>query len=216
MDLQEKSSIRYQFLMCNRYQSQNIEFKIENSNGFFKDEKYPYEQMITQQDSIIFDLNNYETLVHSFKSDKRFLLWYNTEKLNQLANNNYGSISSIYEVYKIKIIIKFNGPYFNMNRFYILIAKKDDLNNAMSFYDICYVIELISQKRNNIILKTMYQISGLMIASVDLSKLNPKENDTFVISIIDEPLFSYNKINVFPSREFKLEKNDFIEIKPGE
>ena len=76
LNINEKPYIKYQFIMC---QSENIEFKIENSNGYFEFSTYPYEKTFTYEYSLTFDLNNYEILSHTFNSDKKFLFWYNTE-----------------------------------------------------------------------------------------------------------------------------------------
>ena len=73
----------------------------------------------------------------------------------------------------------------------------------------------MTQNKNNIIIKTIYE-ERRFATSIDVSKLNPKNNDDFVITIIDESLFSRNKIEILPPREFKLVKKDFIEIKPEE
>ena len=73
----------------------------------------------------------------------------------------------------------------------------------------------MTQNKNNIIIKTIYE-ERRFATSIDVSKLHPKNNDDFVITIIDESLFSRNKIEILPPREFKLVKKDFIEIKPEE
>ena len=185
----EINNIKYQFIMC---KSKNIEFKVENSNGYFIKENYPYEKIIKENNSFLLNLNSYETLIHSFKSDNDFLFWYNTDgQSSSFYKNNY-EILSIDEIDKNKLIIKFEDPYAGLNRFYIIIAKKDETNNIKSFSDICHIAELMSQNSKNIVIKSIYEDSFeiIRITTIDISKINPKDNDELVITIINENLFS--------------------------
>ena len=133
LNLNEVSYIKYQFFMCT---SENIEFKIENSFRYFKYENYPCEKTFKKDDYMSLSLNNYETLSHTFKSDSEFLFLFNTITQSQTIYNQKNDIISIDVIEKNKLIIKFKGSYSGLNRFYIIIAKKDDFINVKSFLDI--------------------------------------------------------------------------------
>ena len=117
-----------------------------------------------------------------------------------------------------KISIKFNGPYrYQYNRYHIIIAKKDDSNNADTFSDLCYVAKLMIDNDDSIIVKTIYSSSEeLVVAEIDISKFEASENDIFVIGIIDECLFTSAKIKYSNPIEFTPRKLNAIKIKTGE
>ena len=218
LNLNEVPYIRYQFFMCN---SENLEFKIENSFRYFKYENYPCEKTFKNNDDMSLSLNNYEALSHTFKSDKEFLFLFNTISHSQ---NNYKTdydIISIDEIEKNKLIIKFKTPS-GLNRLYIIIAKKDEFNNYKSFSDICHTAKLLTQNSNNIVMKSIYEEndnvfeSNIGVTTIDISKINPKENEELVITIIAEKPFSNRMMEIFTPKEFIVEKKEVIEIKPEE
>ena len=218
LNLNNIDNIKYQFVMC---KSENITFKIENSNGYFKNiSNYPYEQIIKKDNVTIFGLNNNEILSHSFESDDDFLFIYNTERQIRNLQKNYYTIHEIKEIETNILLIKYEKDYASFNRFYIIVAKKDEINNRLSFSDICYVAKLLSQNiTKNLVIKTVYEENKneMLIATMNISKLNAKEKEELVITLIGDNLFSNSFMQLVISPiEFKLERKNAILIKPEE
>ena len=214
----KQSQVKYKFLKC---KSKNIKFKIENSRGGFENiQNYPYEQIIQKDEMKIFKLNYNETLVHTFESDNEFLFVYNDVRSSDRVNWESSSfnILSIYEIKTNIIRIILNTPYSSFCRFYLIAAKKDKLNNKDSFSNICYVTKLMTNNSDSIIVKTIYEspYDDLVSFEMDLTQLKPNKDDIFVITIIDESLFTEKTIKYYRPMEFKLETKVVKEIKIGE
>ena len=216
LNLIDKQSIRYQFYTC---KSKEIKFKIENSNRYFKSNEYPYEETINKNKMISLDLNNNETLVHSFESDKEFLFVYSDDIKENYRNNGNLEILSIYRISKniIRIIFK-RAYYYSLDKYFIIFAKKDKSNNIESFSDICYLAKLMIENSNLIFIKTFYEKSkdNLIITDIDIDNLNPNENDEFIINILVQSRFSEEILKFSQPKEFKLIKKEPLEIKPEE
>ena len=212
--------IQYQFITCN---NKMIKFKIENSKGYFdydltyNEPNYPYESIITQNKSVIFHLySTYQTLVHTFESEDEFLLYYTDYRLyNTLLKQREFKIISIEEIKPNIIRIIFYGSYSYINKYHLILTKKDENNNINSFSDLCYVAKLMIKNSDKIVVKTIYNNElDLTTADIDINKLNPNENDEFIISIIEEAIARTNLIYYSGPKEFKLEKsNEAKEIK---
>ena len=212
----KQSQIKYQFFMC---KSSEIKFKIENSRNYFENE-YPYEQIINKNEMKIFKIIYKETLVHTFKSDNEFLFVYNDDSsLTHVNRHYYGArILSINEIKNNIIRINIEAAYSSFNRFYSIVAKKDNLNNKNSFSDFCYVAKLMTNNSESIIIKTIYEHPDETLFSfdMDISQLKPNKNEIFVMTLIDESLFTEEIINYYQPVEFELKPKVAKEIKLGE
>ena len=214
----KQPQMKYQFLMC---QSTEIKFKIENSRrGFENTQSYPYEQIFKKNEMNIFKLDYNETLIHTFESDNEFLFVYNDDDSSEYVNRHSTGfkILSFNETKTNNIRINFDTPYSSLNRFYLIAAKKDELNNKDSFSNMCYVAKLMINNSDSIIIKTIYENPKEDICSseIDLTQLKPNRNDIFVMTIIDESLFTKESIQYYQPVEFKLEQKVAKEIKLGE
>lgn len=209
----------YQFKMC---KSKEIEFQIEYSNSD------PYKKTINE--SKIIQLNKYiskEIIIHSFNSDNEFIFLYSLNPF--FFDYSYGNykILSIFEIKKNVLQIKFDSISDGVGKYYVLIAKKDALNNNESFYDICYVSKLFTNNDFNSIfvknINTTPIINSTYLKSedIDISKLNINNYDELVYNVIGfysdfsdrffrvyEPKESIQKII-----EFNLEENVKFKIK---
>jgi len=214
----KQPQMKYKFLMC---KSTKIKFKIENSRGDFENnQSYPYEQIIQKDEMTIFNLNYNETLVHTFESDNEFLFAYNDDNSSDYASwkRSRFNIISINEIKANNIRIILDTPYSSLSRFYLIAAKKDELNNKDSFSNICYVAKLMINNSDSIIIKTIYENPNeyLVNFEMDLTQLKPNKNDIFVMTIIDESLYTDEGIKYYQPVEFKLETKVAKEIKIGE
>ena len=214
----KQPQMKYKFLMC---KSTKIKFKIENSRGDFENnQNYPYEQIIQKDEMTIFNLNYNETLVHTFESDNEFLFAYNDDSSSDYVSwkRSRFNIISINEIKVNNIRIILDTPYSSLSRFYLIAAKKDELNNKDSFSNICYVAKLMINNSDSIIIKTIYENPNeyLVNFEMDLTQLKPNKNDIFVMTIIDESLYTDEGIKYYQPVEFKLETKVAKEIKIGE
>ena len=210
------SEVSYNFFLC---KSEKIKFKVENSKGYFDKIGYPYEKNITENEQIGISYMYYssrEILLHSFESDNEFLFFYNEDFSFGDSNENEFKINSIKEIEKNIIRLIFETPYRSSSRKHIIIAKKSDSNNVTAFSDLCYVAKLMINNDDSIIVKTIYEDSFSIITKIDISKLKPTENDRFILSIIDEMIFYNQVIKYSNPTEFKIERDEYIEIKPDE
>ena len=73
LSIKNKPNIIYQFITC---KSQEIKFKVENTNKKFESQKYPYQKSINENKVLSLNLNDNEILSHSFISDNEFLFIY--------------------------------------------------------------------------------------------------------------------------------------------
>ena len=218
-----RKNIQYQFISCN---NKNIQFKIENSKGYFDYDlsyheiEYPYKKNITESKSITFELySNYQTLVHTFESEDEFLFFY----------TDYSIINSFYPSYEFKIIsteqiksniirVIFSGKYSSINKYHVIIAKKNEKNNINSFSNLCYLAKLMINNSDSIVVKTVYNHEvKFTTTDIDINKLNPKSDDEFIVNIIGERLNVPDLIYCSEPKEFKLEEQkEAIEINKGE
>ena len=148
LNLKNLSNNYYQFAMC---KSKEIIFTISNSNGNYS--KY----YLNESKQILFENSSEnEILIHSFKSDNEFLFAYTFD--NYISNPFIKhKIISILELENNILQIKFESISEYYEKYYILIARKDDKNNIDSFSDICYISKLfINNDFNSIFVKTIY------------------------------------------------------------
>ena len=213
------SHINYQLYIC---KNNEISFKIENDLGVFKNTT-----TINKNKKFIEQLQGKETLAFSFESNSDFLFAYSfikndEDKDYRIKKYDNPFIQSISYISKNKVRIYFSSPYENIYsniiRYYIIIAKKDDTYNLDNFSNECYLASLMIKEDENILLKTIYEKNKrrLVVFDIDISKLNPAENDELVMSIISSDFDQTNSLYFYEPKEFKLEKKEAIEFKLGE
>jgi len=217
-----KRTVSYQLMIC---ESKEIQFKIENSFGFFNRYSYtpyPYEVAINQTKKIDFYLSgSSEILVHSFKSNNEFLFLYSTSNNNNGCSKNYAfSIIAINKIFN-KIQIKFNPVYQNcLNYYYIIIAKKDENNNYDSFSNPCYLSRIFTQNSNSFFIKKTLEEtnknSNLIIVDIDENEFNFNKNDELICTIINYNNFGNQLLEFYTPIEFQIESKDATEFKLGE
>ena len=177
----------YQFLMC---KSKEISFKIDSSNGELYGNEYPITETINEDKQIIDGIfRNTDILIYSFKSDNEFLFSYSFNKYIESPNGLDYSIGSLFECKKNMIHIKFNPISEKAEKYYILIAKKDEINNAETFSDKCHVAKLlINNDPNSVIVKTLYINRNndfpFSYDNIDITPLNLNDNKELVSMVI--------------------------------
>ena len=180
----------YQFMMC---KSKKIEFKIESSNGnFIEDEhiiNYPFKETINNDSTIILYKRSNEILIHSFESDNEFLFSYSLDSFFSDAFYKY-SIISIYEIKKNILRVSFKPPTNNIEIYYILIAKKDEIINKDSLSDYCYMAKLfINNDFDSFFVKKIFKgpttdSPDLIGVNFDIGKLNITNKSEIIIDVI--------------------------------
>ena len=114
---------------------------------------------------------------------------------------NY-SIISVFEIQNNILQIKFNSISDYLENYYILIAKKDHINNIESFSNKCYISKLfINDNFNSILVKKIYKTykdnSHYILDKNDISELNLDNNEKLVVTLI-------SKIDDFSNDLFKI------------
>ena len=221
--------VNYQFFMC---KNKNITYKIEDTSKAFK------EDTIYVDDKFSFDLTGYENLAHSFKSENEFLLVHSfTNRKPEIKNYYEMVIKGISPISDNKIQIFFNSPFNDnsLNKYYIIIAKKDDKNSIENFGDPCYLANLMITNSDKIILRTInhfsYNIDDIdyydyysnrnnyyISADIDISKLNVNENEELVANVICSDITNGEFLYFSNPIEFKVKinKKEAVEFNIGD
>ena len=209
----KNKTIQYRLFTC---QNDEIKFKIDLSNN-----EYPYENVINKYNEnkiINFYLKENEILSHSFESEKELLFTYTLYYYGLFCDiklDNF-TIISIDEISSNLIKIEFSPIYINcLGQYYIFIAKNDNNNNIENFSNACYISNMILNKTQNLIIKTIRiknndELTPL-ISLIDISQLNIAKNDELVVTIL-----GYNSFDLYKPKELKLENKNPIEFKIGE
>ena len=221
----KKKRIIYQFYLCKNKQ---INFKLYNNRNKIKNQNsYPYNKIIYNNEKITIDLNDYETLAHSFESLYEFLFIYNFDDLRgNITENLKKNDIFINKLYKNNIQVIFNPQFIDdLVQYHIVIAKKDEINNKETFIDPCYITKLMINNDKSIIIKSIYEKTDkTIIQDINISELNPfdiKDNCELVVNIISYNVHSFY-FNFYQPKEFKIFKNenfdseDAVEFKLGE
>ena len=214
LNIINKTEIVYQLLTC---KGGEIKFKIENSNRYFRNKEYPLEKTINKDGQIKLSLFlRNEILVHSFNSNDEFLFLYSFKDYSYYRHPFQDfSLISIIEISNNILQIQFFPEYiYCLSQYYIIVAKKNNNYNIESLSERCYLSQLLLQNiTDSIIFKLVYPESDMdiIIANIDISELNAKENSELVATVMN-----YNSFNISKPIEFKLQKHNFIEFKIGE
>ena len=193
--------INYQFIKCS---NNDIDFNLKNfgSDGnLMKNEKYK----INSNSLVKKQFENEKILYHSFKSKNEFLFKYNficeNYKNNSVffRNENYGIKYVNINIKKHSISVSFTPVYFSFSEYYIIITRKNELNNLYSFSNPCYIIQLINNPSNEICIKKVYHLNKkLIVEEIDISNILPlDENDEYIISIISNDLYQHTHLDIY-------------------
>ena len=209
-------NIKYQFVKCS---NDDIKFNLKIIN--------PNKNLITNEKNIIstnillnkqFDGN--QELIHYFESKNKFLFLYfftfknytNDDKYNR--NENYGIKYLNFNNKKNSISVGFIPVYFSFSEYYIIITKKNELNNLYSFSNPCYLIELINNHADEICIKKVYHNNtNLIIEEIDISNIKQNdESDEYIINIISNDLYLFQHFDIYTPIIYN-EKNQIMNAK---
>ena len=197
-----RGDIYFQFYIC---KNEEIKFTAENLNGnFFFENAYPYRQIIEEDKELNLYSTSEEMFSLSFESNNEFIFSFHFNR-NSCSKSKDFSIISIFGLSRNFIEIKFSPIYTRCNiQYYIIITKKDNINNYETFSDQCYLLKLFKQNSvNSILIKSFYYDKSdldFIVNIVDISQLNVNLNSELVANII-----SYKDIyEIYEPLEFKL------------
>ena len=119
-------------------------------------------------------------IYHFFESKDEFLFKYNIifenykNNSNYFRNENYGIKHANINIKKNSISVSFTPVYFSFSEYYIIITKKNELNNLYSFSNPCHIIQLINNPSNEICIKKVYHFNKKLITEeIDISNIIP-------------------------------------------
>jgi len=222
LSTKNKPNIVYQFITC---KSKEIKFKVENSNNLFKSGNYPYQQTINESKTISLNLNDNEILSHTFSSNDEFLFIYfilnKYEQYEYDYENKEYSINSFEKISDNLFRLEFTPAYIDSNdKYYIIISKKDELNNKESFSNPCYLANLMIKNPDSIFVKSTYSKARDRYNKtqyINITKINIKEDDEIVINIIYQKIGIRNaQLKFYDAKEFKIFKKEIKYVNPEE
>ena len=214
------SNIDYQFIKCSN-SSINFEFKTNNEKNIAQNKK----EIINTNTFIRKKIEQPETLINSFESKDEFLFLYGFSDFNifdpyyyvnsrdEKYETKYG-IKYLYLSNKNILYIRFLPYYETFSEYYIIVARKDEINNLYSFYNPCHLTKLLKINSDKICIKKIYQFiqnadyEFLISEEIDISKIVKNKNDDYVINIISFNIENFYRFEIFSSVIFnKKEKN---------
>ena len=182
--------INYHFIKCSNNKINfgiNKEKKEINTNTFLSKKIY----------------NKFQTVIHSFESNDEFLFVYDFSKIGPYDSHradNYG-IEYLNKNNKNIFTIGFSPIYLSFTEYYIIIAKKNDINNLYSFSNPCYLTKLIINNSNDICYKKIYYSfdQNFIFEEIDINKLiqDDNDNDEYIINIISNNLVFFNHLDLY-------------------
>ena len=202
-----KRSVIYQFIRCKDDVS-DITFRLEYSKGTYQRIIRHYSDF-SSDDILAESLNKEEILVHSFQSYREFLFFYSFQNEKEPSYEEVydykPSIKYLEEISKNIVRIKFQPDYRNLRKYYIVIAKKDEVNNNKTFSDACHLAKLMTSNSKSIIVKTIYEKTNheVIITDINITDLNVKENEEIVISIVSQ-IISNKKYEFYSPSEYRI------------
>ena len=185
---------------------------------------------------------DYDTVRYTFESNNEFLFAYSFEdevKYDESENDSdrpmpdddkkeqsndylfelYENPIYVNEIDNNKIFVRINLGDYNddLNSCYIIIAKKDSLNNKDTFSDRCYLAKLMIDNNNSIIVYSTYvQKQKYIVADIDVSKLNIHAKDEIVVSAIKNNIYTGLLIDFLVTGESIVDKNQPKQFDIGE
>ena len=193
--------INYQFVKCS---NNDINFNLKsfsNDENLIKNGKYK----ISTNSLFKKEFENEKIIYHFFESKDEFLFKYNIifenykNNSNYFRNNNYGIKYVNINIKKNSISVSFTPVYFSFSEYYIIITRKNELNNLYSFSNPCHIIQLINNPSNEICIKKVYHINKKLITEeIDISNILPRnENDEYIINIISNDLYQFTHLDIY-------------------
>ena len=199
----DKSNFNYQFLKCS---NNNINFELSQilDNNITKKEKQIIDTNIYFSKSI----NRTRILINSFETKDEFLFIYDFSKYEYKYDEdriyNYG-IKYLNKNKRNILTIGYTNFYTSFSEYYIIIAKKNHINNLYSFSNPCYLTKLIESNSNDICYKKVYHEQDypkyLIFEEIDINKLIQDEkeidNNEYIINIISHNLALFNHLYIY-------------------
>ena len=108
------------------------------------------------------------------------------------------------------LYIGFNPVYTSFSEFYIIIARKDEINNLYSFSDPCYLTKLIKNNSEDIYIKKVYHSNETIIfESIDINKIvKQNSNNEYVINIISINLIQFHHFDIYNPIIYNVNTNN--------
>ena len=210
-----KNYINYQFCKCSNADI-NFELKIVDGNITTNEKQKIYDNIFLQR-----KIDKEQSLINYFESKDEFLFlydftYYNFDNSYELRRfGNYG-IKYLNAINKNIIHIEFTPVYSSFSEYYIIIAKKDKLNNLYTFSNLCYLTKLIMNNSEKICTKKVYSYNeGLITVEIDINKIIQNEDDEYIINIISNNLAFFNHLDIYNPVIYneKYEKENPIKLK---
>ena len=215
LKLINKNYINYQIIKCSN-DDINFKLKIFNEN-IAKNEKLK----INDNTFLQRKTDENQTLINYFESKHEFIFsfdfsFYDGDNDYELLRSNNYEIKYLNIINKNILHIEFSPVYSYFSEYYIIIARKDKVNNLYSFSNPCYLTKLIMNNSKDICIKHIYNYNDhLIIEEIDISKIIQNENDEYVINIICNNLYLFNHFDIYTPVIFneKSKKENPIKLK---
>ena len=215
LKLINKNYINYQIIKCSN-DDINSEIKIFNGN-IIKNEK----QIINDNTFLQRETDENQTLINYFESKYEFLFsydfsYYDRDSDYELQRSKNYEIKHLNIINKKILHIEFTPVYSYFYEYYIIISRKDKINNLYSFSNPCHLTKLILNNSKDICIKQVYNYKDrLIIEEIDISKIIQNENDEYVINIISNNLYLFNHFDIYSPVIFneKSKKENIIKLK---
>ena len=222
LDSIAKKRLLYQVFICKNKQ---LDFIINERETVVLTNDFNYNYNIKNKEyenvEIIFENSNEFLFAYSFENEAE-----SESKPEYEEKENTNSFLELYEnpIYvnevennKIYVRIKLNKYKNDLNSCYIIIAKKDSLNNKDSFSDPCYLAKLMIKNNNSIIVYSTYvQKKEYIVGEIDVSKLNIHEKDEIVASVIKNNIYTDLQIDFLVTGESIVDKKQPKQFNIGE
>ena len=205
--------INYQFIKCfNDFINFNVNF-----SNYTNNEKHIIDTNTLISKKIEKDKYN-QTLIHNFESNNEFLFLYDfsnknsSDKYDFERNENYG-IKYLNLNSKNILSIGFIPVYKYYTEYFIIVAKKNEMNNLYSFSNPCYLTKLLINDSKDICYKKVYHTEkSFILEEINISKISQNESDEYIINIISNNMFQFSHFDIYNPVIYS-EKNKYLNAK---
>ena len=197
LKLTNKNYINYQFIKCSN-DDINFELKMIDGNVTRNEKQKIYDNIFLQR-----KIDKDQTLINYLESKNEFLFlydftYYNFDNSYELRRYQNYEIKYLNIINKNILHIEFTPVYSSFSEYYIIISKKDNINNLYSFSNPCYLAKLIMNNPKEICIKKVYYYNeDLITEEINISKIIQNENDEYVINIISNNLAYFNHFDIY-------------------
>ena len=219
-----RKDIVYQVNFCKSPHTINVvQNGYSNSTNIeFNNEKRINEQILDDGLSIKLNFDSKEDFIFSYsiidetdEKIKNYEAWNNERQI--LTNFSIEEVSKL-ENYTNKIRIKFTPNYRQSSaRYVIVITPRNKNNNFENLSNPCYLTKLITEKIDNVLIKTIYDIGeyDLVEVDMDISEILDIMGNYFV-SILSQEIRFEKKLNFYSPFKFSYEIEEPVQIQIGE